>query len=253
MTPAELAPIVLPDTVSLSIGFNDDPDCDFLEATVPDTSDPPSIAMSDGSVDSLNLTQTLKRRVGTMTAEMLKMARPEKIPATELSDTQDMSVQIAEAVRKHYYLEERAVKIALCVRNDGNFDVQNLTIEISLPRLAGFEVAHRLYTNPFNKSSEAALSKLDYPSVVRKEDAIIVKTRLASLPATRSQPLFGTALRAAVGAEALGRKIALQYVVRRSDGKRVGDGRLKIRLGQRPEKTAARGGEQTAYHNLDED
>lgn len=251
--PEEAAPVVLPDSVSLTIGFNDDPDCNFLEAIVPESSDPPFSEAGDGALNSLSLTQTLKRQVNTTTARILSFGRQGESANDDINDTQGVSMQIADAARKHYFMEDRALKLALCVRNDSGFDVEDVTVEISLPRLAGLEVASRIYPNPFDASSGAAARKLGYPSVARKEGAIIVKACLPTLPKAQSQPLFSTALRIAVGPESLGRKIAMQYVLRRADGKRVGDGRLKIRLGPRPDSQSKRESETTHYQSLDEE
>ena len=247
-----------PEDVNLSVGFGNDADCDYVELSVPDTLDPPftEVAKEDfgrSTLTALDFTQTLSNRVGTLTAKILRMAQQEPSANVNADDTQDISMKVADAAKKHYYLEERAARLEVCIRNNGNFDTNDISVEIGFPQLDDFEVAHRLYPNPFDKGSEAALRTLRYPRVIRKDGATVVKVALESVGAAESRPLFGTPLRIAIGPEALGRKIAIQYVIRRSDGLRLDSGRLKMRLGQPLAHTPARIQEQTHYHDLEED
>ena len=251
MPEEESEPALMPEDVSLSIGFNDEPDCEFIEVDVPDTSDPPFSEEGEGggTTKSTNFTQALKDKVGTVTTQILRMAKKEQSSDDDADNTQNVGVQVAEAARQHYFYEERAVKVELCIRNDGDVDVKDLTVEIGFPRLPGFDVADQVYTSPFDKRSAAEIKKLGYPEVNHKSDAIIVKTTVKSLSADTTQPLLGTPLRFAVGPEALGRKLAMQYVLRRSDGRRLGDGRLKVRLGRKPGNKST-GAEKTHCKNL---
>ncbi len=232
-------PETLPEEIRLSFGFNDDPDCDFIEVDVPDTSDPPFEQPANDSDGSLRFTQTLKTKVSTMTAQVLKRAPQEDDQAVAADDTHNAGAQIADAVRKHFFLEERAVKVDICVRNDCGVDLRNLTFEVGFPSMPGFDVAHRIYSNPFDKRSEAGREKLDYPDVEFQDDGAIVRAKIVRLPADTTQSVIGTPLRLAVGAEALGRKIAMPYVMRSDDGREIAAGRLKVRLGQAAAKRTA--------------
>ena len=231
------APTMVPQDVRLSVGFNSDPDCEYLEVSVPDSSNPPFAEDESAGGDtkkSATLAQSLKETVSTMTTQMLKLAKSKKAADSDSHDAEDAGKEIAEAARKHYYYEECAVKVDLCIRNECDVDVEDLTVEFGAPRLPGFDMADRVYTSPFDKRSANAAGQANYPDVEHRKDAIFVRTTVNLLEANETRPLFGTSLRLAVAPEALGRKLALQYVLRSADGRRLGDGRLKIRLGKRP-------------------
>ena len=226
----EAVPAFSPEDVQFSIGFNDDPDCEFIEVDVPDTSDPPFAEDGEASEKTkTSFTQALKDTVGTVTTRIMNLGQQKS------DDPEDASKQIANAARKHYFYEERAVKIELAIRNESDVDVKDLTVQLGFPKLPGFDVADRIHTSPFDKRSEAEIKQLRYPDVEYKDDRTTIRTTVGFLPAEKSQALLTTPLRLAVGVEALGRKVAMQYVVRGPDGKRVSDGRLKIRLGKLPE------------------
>ena len=246
--------------VHLSIGFESDAELDFLEVDVADTSDPPFSNESGGAGKTgqtpLDFTQTM---VGKLLEKAAKRResdspedRPDSSPDTGATDSQALSMQVAESARKHYYLEERAARIEIFLRNHSSFDVNDLTVEIGFPRVPGFEIAHRLYPNPFDKSSQQALRNLRYPEVSLKDQATIVSARIDSLSSASSCPLFRTPLRIAVGPESLGRKIALDYRVKDSTGQQLIAGRLKMRLGSLSAKAAGQAEEREHKRNVDE-
>ncbi len=227
----EVEPAELPDNVEMSIGFNDDPDCEFIEITAPDSSNPPFADEDTDGETSMTRTiaQTLKDTM-RLTTQMLNMARADEPPEDAPSDVDDAGKEIAEAARKHYFYEECAAKVDLCIRNDSDTNVEDLALEIGMPRVPGLDVADRIYTSPFDKRSANAGSKTTYPDVEHRDDAIFVRTTIRSIAANAAQPLLGTSLRFAVGPKALGKKLALRYVFRAADGRRVCEGRVKIRF-----------------------
>ncbi len=225
-----VAPGVAPEKVKLHVGFNRDPGSEFLEVDVPDTSEPPfadEILAGGDTKRSATFTQTLKEKVGTMTTQILKMKKQDRA-----SSGDDAGNEIARAANQHYFYEERAVKLELCIRNDSGFDLGDLRAELGFPRIPGFDVADRIYTSPFDKRSELQAAQSGYPSVEHRKDAIFVRTTLGDLPTGHTEPLLRTPLRLAVGANALGKKVALQYVIRGPDGRKLDSGRLKLRLSQ---------------------
>ncbi len=228
--PAVVAPTVSPEEVRLVIGFNDDPSCEFIEADVPDTSDPPFAEEGGDTKKSATFTQTLRDKVGTMTTQILRMKRQDR--SSNKDDADDAGNEIAKAARQHYFYEERAVKVELCIRNDCDIDVSDLRAELGFPRLPGFDVADRVYRSPFDKRSDGQISQRGYPKVDHRKDAIFVRTTVGDLPARHTQQLISTPLRLAIGPEALGKKVAMQYVLRGPDGRKLDSGRLKIRLSQ---------------------
>ncbi len=235
------AVVLLPEDVSFSIGFNDDPDCEFIEVDVPDTSDPPFPVPDETDTEtrkSSNLTQAIKDTVSTVTTRILKIAQP----------GDDASAQVAEDANRHFFYEDRAVKLEFCIRNESDVDAADLSIELGFPKLKGFDIADRICLSPFDKRTDAEIKAMGYPEVEHREDSIMVRSTVGLLPAEKTQTLLGTSLRVAVGPKALGRKVATQYIVRGPDGRRLSDGRLKVRLGQKPDDTT---GERTAVQGLD--
>ncbi len=231
----EVEPVELPDNVEMSVGFNDDPDCEFIEVAAPDSSNPPFADEDAGGETSMTRTiaQTLKDTM-RLTTQMLNMAKADE-PAEEApSNEDDAGKQIAEAARKHYFYEECAAKVDLCIRNDSDTRIEDLAVEIGMPRLPGLDVADRIYTSPFDKRSANAASNSSYPDVEQRGDAVFVRTTIKALAANDTQPLLGTSLRFAVGAKALGKKLALRYVLRAADGRRLNEGRVKLRFIEAP-------------------
>ncbi len=231
-TSEEEAPIALPDKVSMSVGFNGDPDCEFIEVTVPDSSNPPFAeeGASGETTKSKNVAQALKDTM-RLTTRMLKLGKTDETSDAASGDGDDAGKEIAEAARQHYFYEECAVKVDLCIRNEGDVDIEDLAVELGLPRLPGLDVADRIYTSPFDKRSASEVKKLDYPDVEHRDDAIFLRTTIGSIAANKTQPLFGTSLRFAVGTKALGKKLALRYILRAADGRRLSEGRVKLRFG----------------------
>lgn len=230
---SEAARQVSPDNVSLVVGFKQDPDCEFIEVDVPDTSDPPfpeEGLAGDDTKKSATFTQTLRDKVGTMTTQILKMKKPAR--SSDSGDAADAGSEIARAANQHYLYEERAVQVELCIRNDSDIDISDLRAELGFPRIPGFDIADRIYTSPFDKRADGRSGQRGYPSVEHRKDAIFARTTIAELPARHTQQLLTTPLRLAVGPKALGKKIAMQYVLRGPDGRKLDSGRLKLRLSQ---------------------
>ncbi|MDJ0918283.1 MAG: ATP-binding protein [Woeseiaceae bacterium] len=227
----EAEPVALPDSVDVAVGFNDDPDCEFIEVTAPDASNPP-FADEDTSSDTSmtrTITQTLKQTM-RLTTQMLNMAKEDEPTKDASGDEHDAGREVAEAARKHYFFEECAAKVDLCIRNDGDVALKDLAVEIGMPRLPGLDVADRIHTNPFDKRSVTGNTSSSYPDVENRDGAIIIRTTLGSLAANETQSLFRTSLRFAVQNEALGKKLALRYALRASDGRKISEGRVKIRF-----------------------
>ncbi|MDJ0699195.1 MAG: ATP-binding protein [Woeseiaceae bacterium] len=225
-------PIALPDKVPMSVGFNDDPDCEFIEVSVPDSSNPPFAEEGAGgeTTKSKNVAQALKDTM-RLTTRMLKLATTDESSVGTSGDADDAGKEIAEAARKHYFYEECAVKLDLCIRNDGDMDIEDLAVELGLPRLPGLDVADRIYTSPFDKRSASAVNQASYPDVEHRDDAIFIRTTIESIAANQTKKLFGPSLRFAVGTKALGKKLAMRFILRAADGRRLCEGRVKIRFG----------------------
>ena len=229
----DVEPVALPDNVEVSVGFNDDPDCEFIEVTAPDASNPP-FADEDMSSDT-SMTRTITRTLKDtmrLTTQMLNLAKEDEPADDPVSEEQDAGREIAEAARKHYFFEECAAKVDLCIRNDCDTELRDLVVEIGMPRLPGLDIADQIYTNPFDKRSDNTGGKSSYPDVERRGGAFFVRTTIGSLAAKETRSLFGTSLRFAVSPKALGKKVALRCVLRATDGDKLCEGRVKIRFNE---------------------
>ena len=227
----EMATVEMPDNVDVSVGFNDDPDCEFIEINAPDSSNPPFADEEASGETSMTRTiaQTLKDTM-RLTTQMLNLARTDEPSDDASPEEDDAGKQIAEAARKHYFYEECAAKVDLCIRNDTDTNLEKLAVEIGMPRLPGLDVADRIYTSPFDKRSTNAASKPSYPDVEYRDDAIFIRTTIGSIAANETQSLLGTSLRFAVKPKALGKKLALRYILRSADGRKLCEGRVKLRF-----------------------
>ena len=241
----EPAPVHLPEPIktteptSIEVGFNDQPDCNYIEMTVPDTSDPPFAKDKEDVTQSLNLKAQIKEIVGTSTNAILRLGRgPVNVIAADSDGSDDESqtdVFKATAVlvgkaEDHYFFEEQALELNLAVCNKGDVGVEGVSIELGFPRLPDFDVADRLYVSPFDKRSSVEMKNLGYPKVERHDDGILVRSTIGTLNPGNSAQAFKCPLRLAVGPGMNGRKLAIIYALRGQNDQTLGKGRLKIKF-----------------------
>ncbi len=242
---AELVPISMPAPIKaakpppIEVGFNDQPDCKYLEMAVPDTSDPPFANDKKSVKKNLSLKDAIKDTVGTITHRILRLGRASMQVATGDSDEGDLGSQtdvfratvvLVGNAENHYYYEEKALELNLAVCNKGTESVEGVSIELGFPRLPDFDVADRLYVSPFDKRSSAELKNLGYPDVERHNDGILVRSTIGYLGAGEPTQAFRCALRLAVGPGMQGRKLAILYALRGKNDQSFGKGRLKIKF-----------------------
>ena len=218
--------------IFVSVGFNDQPDCKVLEIDIPDTSSPPFARDKKQIKQPRNLKTMIKDTIGTVTTQILRL-RPdsEHDSAADTDEFRETDTLFADA-DNHYFFEEKALQLNLAVCNTGEESVENVIMEIGFPRLDDFDVADRLYTSPFDKRTPFELSQMGYPEVDRRDDAILVQSEIETLIPGVPQSAFGCALRMAVGPGMQGRKVAINWTLRRQDRKKIDTGRLKMVFGQ---------------------
>ena len=230
-TPNEEAaaePIEIPD---IDVGFGEDPQCDVIELSIPDSSNPP-FADESGDADSqTSLTQTLKSAVNTMTTRLVGLARGRS------KDDDDSSTDVVKAAQdliteaeNHYYYEEKALQLNFSVLNTGSHAVDDLHIEFGFPKIDDFDIADRVHVSPFDKSSHPATRNRGYPEVKPIDKGFIVRSKIGTLQPAVSTPALRCPIRMAVGPGAQTRTVAVLYTLRRGD-EVIGEGRLKIRFG----------------------
>jgi hypothetical protein len=220
------------ETPSIEIGFNDEPGCDVIELSIPDTSDPPFANEKGELGDSTSLTETLKTAVNTMTTKLVGLARGRS------KDDDDTSTDVVKAAQdlitqaeNYYYYEEKALPLNFSVLNTGSHPVDEVHIEFGFPKVDDFDIADRIHMSPFDKSSHAATRNQGYPEVEHVDMGIIVRNKIGVLQPAVSAPALRCPIRMAVGPGAQKRKIAILYTLRRGD-EVIAEGRLKIRFGK---------------------
>lgn len=224
------------------VGFNDQPDCQFVELAVPDSSNPPFAGEKRKSRQPRDLAERIKEKIETITTQILRIGGARKqdqnAESSEGSDTQTgdtkFTDELLDAADNHYFFEEKAIKLNLCLCNKGTDSVDKVSIKLGFPCHPDFNVADKLYISPFDKRSQYEVKKLGYPEVLRLDDAIVVRNTLDVLPAGEPEPAFKCALRLAVGPKMRGKKIAIVYSLRGPDKQNFGEGRLKIKFSRSP-------------------
>ncbi len=237
-------PALLPEQVEVSVGFNDKPECHFLELPIPDTSNPPfsdyqsgdETGSSPGDTQPLEkrttIGQVIKETVNTVTTQILGLRHAAGASdSSETAMTEDAGQIYADA-QNHYYFEERAVKLELCIRNRGEVALEHVTIEFGFPRVPDFDVADRIYLSPFDKRSPNEVRNMGYPEVEGRENAIFARSVIETLAPGAMCPALGCALRLAVGPGMQGRKLGIRYTLRGPDNRALAKGALKVRFGE---------------------
>ena len=229
----EDAPAELLETPSIDVGFNEESDCDLIELSIPDTSDPPFVGEKESLGDQAGLTETLKSAVHTMTTKIVSLARGRSKDADPDSSTDVVKAaqDLITESENHYYYEEKALQLNFSVLNTGSHPVDDLHIEFGFPKIEDFDIADRIHMSPFDKSSHPATRNQGYPDVERGKKGFIVRNKIGVLQPAVPTPALKCPLRMAVGPGAQKRKMAILYTLRRG-GEIVGEGRLKIMFGK---------------------
>jgi len=225
----------------IAVGFNDEPGCRLLEMAIPDSSDPPFAEDKRQGKQSLDLKKTIKEKIGTVTTRILRIGSAHKQAGNEKagergadaqSDDFDGTETVLAGANDHYFFEEKALRLNVCLRNMGSESVENVSIKLGFPRIPGFDVVDRLYTSPFDKRPQHVIRNLGYPDVEHSGDAIIVRSTVDLLAPDSPKPAFKCELRLAVGPKMQRKKIAILYTLRGPDKRSLGKGRLKIKFGR---------------------
>ena len=215
----------------IDVGFGEDPKCDVLELSIPDTSDPPFANESTDTGSQTSLTQTLKSAVNTVTTRLVGLARGGSQDDEESStDVVRAAQNLITEAENHYFYEEKAVQLNFSVFNTGSHAVDDLHIEFGFPKIDDFDIADRIHMSPFDKSSHPATRNKGYPDVARIDKGFIVRNKIGVLPPAAPTPALRCPIRVAVGPGAQKRKVAVIYTLRQGD-EVIGEGRLKIRFG----------------------
>ena len=226
-------PAELLETPSIDVGFNEDSDCDLIELSIPDTSNPPFVGEKETMGDQAGLKESLKSAVNTMTTKIVSLARGRSKDADPDSSTDVVKAaqDLITESENHYYYEEKALQVNFSVLNKGSHPVDDLHIELGFPKIEDFDIADRIHVSPFDKSTHPATKNQGYPDVECGKRGFIVRNEIGVLQPAVTTPALKCPLRMAVGPGAQKRKMAVLYTLRRA-GEIVGEGRLKIKFGK---------------------
>jgi len=228
----EDGPAELLETPSIDVGFNEDPDCDCIDLSIPDTSSPPFVGEKESLGDQAGLKETFKNAVNTMTTKIVSLARGRsKDDADTSTDVVKAAQDLITESENHYYYEEKALQVNFSVLNKGSHPVDELHIEFGFPKIEDFDIADRIHMSPFDKSTHPATKNQGYPDVERGKKGFIVRNKIGVLEPGVPTPALKCPLRMAIGPGAQKRKVAILYTLRRAD-EIVGEGRLKIKFGK---------------------
>jgi len=226
-------PAELLETPSIDVGLNEDPGCDIIELSIPDTSNPPFVGEKESFGDQGGLKESLKSAVNTMTTKIVSLAR-----GRSKDDDADSSTDVVQAAQdliteseNHYYYEEKALQLNFTMLNTGEHPVDELQIELGFPKIEDFDIADRIHMSPFDKSTHPATKNQGYPEVERGRKGFIVRNKIGVLEPAVPTQAFKCPLRMAVGPGAQMTKMAILYTLRRA-GEIVGEGRVKIKFGK---------------------
>ena len=225
-------PAELLETPSIEVGFNEDSDCDLIELSIPDTSNPPFIGEKETMGDQAGLKESLKSAVNTMTTKIVSLARGRsKDDDGESTDVVKAAQDLITESENHYYYEEKALQVNFTLLNTGSHPVDDLHIEFGFPKIEDFDIADRIHMSPFDKSTHPATRNQGYPEVESGKKGFIVRNKIGVLQPGVATPALKCPLRMAVGPGAQKRKMAVLYTLRRA-GEIVDEGRLKILFGK---------------------
>lgn len=226
---------------AVKIGFNDQPDCEFLELKIPDTSKPPSTQAKQQVKQAIDWKEKVADKFGTVNTQIHRLLHVHEHGIEADFDSRDISTltdlhgsigyEHAEA-DAYYFFEEKALKLNLTICNKDEEGLEDVIIKLAFPRTQDFDVADRLYTGPDDKRTRTEIEIAGYPEVQQLKHGTVACASLGYLAPNSPQQVFSCALRLAVGPMMRGKKVAIKYTLRAKNKQGPGRGRLKIKFGE---------------------
>jgi hypothetical protein len=227
----------------VDLGLDRDPCCLQMQLTVPDTSRPPSQrarAQLLSLIDAKRTAEKVLQQDDAGLARLFGASEPFVARGVDtLTQQYDYATDQYVDADNHYFYEQQAVQLQLTVRNNQPQTLVGIEVELSLPVVAGFDVADRLYADTAGGRSSIESRLVGYPEVEKAGRRASVRTTLGTLDSGRPQPLFEAPLRIRVGPEMRGMKIAITYLLTARELTEPVTGRLKLVFNR---KQPARGG-----------
>lgn len=217
------------------IGLGDDPECEVLTLQIPDNSNPPSKQARDRIRKALEA-QKAARRFGDEDTGLARLAHARIFGADApyvaqgvdtLVERYNHSVDEFRDADLYYRYEQQAVRLNLTVQV-GPAGLENAVTELHLPRVAGFDIADRIYVEVPDARSDVENRLLGYPDVRKRKDRFVVRVGLGNLEPGTRRLLFDAPLRLAVSRPMQGRKLAIRYALAAANLEQPAVGRLKL-------------------------
>ncbi|WP_242274959.1 ATP-binding protein [Bacillus cereus group sp. BfR-BA-01445] len=122
----------------------------------------------------------------------------------------------------YYVGEEISHKLNLILRNDGDKYLEDVSIEIKVPKEVGVVVMDRIHSKPLStpeiiKAAAISNAKVDtvirYPEVETKEEYVIIEADIGALKHQQNTVAFGKSLRVFFGPRARGKVCNWEYTI----------------------------------------
>ncbi len=221
----------------IELGLGDDAGRQVMHVVIPDTSEPPSERARQKLKLAMESRQTLQQMLGSEDSGLARLAHTRIFGADVPFVSRGMDTLIEGYKRiageyvdadNYYRYEEKALKMNFTLRVGDAARLEAAAIDLSLPRVAAFDVADRIYADPSSPTGDTEHMLLGYPAVKCTDGAALVHCELGDLPGGAKRTLLETSLRLMVGPEMQGRKVAIRYQITANNLPRPLNGRLKI-------------------------
>lgn len=216
------------------VGLGDDPHCDSLDLRIPDVGLPPSLAVAAKLKAAIGARQTVAAALGREDTAIGRLVDARVFGADARYDPRGIDTlrqslhkvpqDFADADLYHRY-ERGAVKLNLAVCVAGGEPLSDVSLELTVPELPGFSIAQRLVGLPGKPPDQRG-----YPEVRREQGCVKVLRRWGELTPGQTVAAFRVALRCAVAADLVGKKLAVRYSLKAGNLAGAASGRLRIRF-----------------------
>jgi len=219
------------------LGFGDNPACQELILSVPDSSHPPSAIARDRLRRAIDARRSMQALLDGGDTGMARLAHARIFGADAPYVPRGMDTLIEQYnhipdefrdADRYYYCEEAALKLNFSLRAAQSGGLENICLRFSLPHVTGFRVVEALVPPPDGGRSSQEQRLIAYPAIHCTGGAATFDVELRWLAAGEQVELLETPLRIRVGEEMRGRKVAIRYRLTADGLPEPASGRLKL-------------------------
>jgi len=223
----------------VSVGLGEDLDCRLMTIAIPDRSALPSQIAVRKLKQSVEARRSARSMLGHHDTGIARLVHA-RLHGNDVPFDPSGTATLVEEFRsaksayrdadEHYLYEQRAIRLNLVLCNNGEETLRGAVLELSLPRVPGFDVADRIHHAPGDEVARREAELMGYPLVRKTKYSARVIAELGDLEQKREQPVFDCPLRLAIGPEMKDQKIALRYAIAASGLDEPLRGRLKLKF-----------------------